>query len=150
MIFVRIGTNLMSIIFELCTLVRWNPCFTYGNKIILICSSHVYWQIRWPLVQRCAHNILICFWVREGHTALMVINKMICTCTVKLCDILIVKNALVRSLEYSKEYTICSITGLVNDEQFLLWIWIVTCCHCLHSFHPFHHSACREWKWWKS
>jgi len=31
---------------------------------------------------------------REGCTFLMVINKMIHTCTVKLCDILIIKNAL--------------------------------------------------------
>jgi hypothetical protein len=52
----------------------------------------------------------------------MVINEMICTCTVKLYDILIVKNALVKSVKYGKEYTICSITGLVNDEQFMLWI----------------------------
>ena len=31
---------------------------------------------------------------KEGHTVLMVINEMIHTFTVKLCDILIVKNAL--------------------------------------------------------
>jgi len=31
---------------------------------------------------------------KEGHTILMVINEMIHTFTVKLCDILIVKNAL--------------------------------------------------------
>jgi hypothetical protein len=58
---------------------------------------------------------------RESRTFLLVVNE-IRTCTVNLHDIVIVKNALVKSVCYIREYTICSVTGFVKDEQFLLWI----------------------------